>query len=334
MERQPVAPNQEQQNADFSAWEQEFAAPAPEVMTTPEKTESITPSAETGVEYAQNTPVSPTAELLRKATGRLINLLDNRAATKDERAANRTEKYEAAKDKLRTYGSAALNSAYEVSITTASISYIAAGTSMDKVNIVRQKIVSFGVAARDRLHMRMSRKEAYAMDNTFNAQRQDAAYDSYSDNLAATAARESQEQAYESYEDNISYSQDHEEALAINDQKKKDQEAAFDSYESNIDTTQKRESQEAAFESYDGNIKYSNMLEIARERNARAEAARVRKAERRERRLEKFGKAREKGSELYNRAARGFKRFGRAALRGALRVRRTASAARQAWNQA
>lgn len=77
---------------------------------------------------------------------------------------------------------------------------------------------------------------------------QDAAYESYQENLDATAAREraekeAQDTAYESYEDNISTTA-----------KREAQEEAFKSYESNIDATAKRETQEAAYATYQDNI--------------------------------------------------------------------------------
>lgn len=66
---------------------------------------------------------------------------------------------------------------------------------------------------------------------------------------------------------------------------------------------------------------------------AKAKAAYARKMERRDRIRNKYDTAKEKGGVVYEKAKRGLKRFGRAALRTALRIKRAGAAAREAWNQ-
>lgn len=306
MERSPRTSNIEDTAYDFTKGELEFGGAEPEVMTTPPKTENLAPGMETGIEHAPETPASPTAELLRSATERLAGFLDNRALTKEDRLAARAERIEGVKNTLRAYGSAALNTAFEVSVTTASVTYLAVESGLDTVNTVREKAVAFGIAAKERLHKRRSYREAYAMNTA--------------------------------YDQRVAYEKDHEEALAMNEQKKADQEAAFDSYAPNIEFTEKREAQDEAFETYEDNVSYSEMLETARELNARAEAARARKEARKEARREKFGHLRDKGSELALIAKKGFKVYGRALLRGLKRTGRAvkagATAARESWKQA
>lgn len=94
---------------------------------------------------------------------------------------------------------------------------------------------------------------------------QDAAYETYQENLDATAAREraekeAQDSAYETYEENIDTTA-----------KREAQEDAFKSYEENIDATAKRESQEAAFDTYQDNIDATAAREQA-ERDAQRTA--------------------------------------------------------------
>lgn len=94
---------------------------------------------------------------------------------------------------------------------------------------------------------------------------QDAAYETYQENLDATAKRERQEKedqdaAFETYNDNI-------DATA----KRESQEAAFDSYAENIDATAKRESQDDAYASYVDNLAATAEREQA-EKDAQREA--------------------------------------------------------------
>lgn len=83
---------------------------------------------------------------------------------------------------------------------------------------------------------------------------QEQAFDSYADNIDATAkreARETQDEAYASYADNLAETAEREKR----EQAEKDaQREAFESYAENIDTTAKREAQEQAFDSYADNI--------------------------------------------------------------------------------
>lgn len=186
-------------------------------------------------------------------------------------------------------------------------------------------------------------------------QAQDAAYETYQENLDATAAREraekeAQDSAYETYEDNIDTTA-----------KREAQEDAFKSYESNIDTTAKRESQEAAYDSYQDNIdataareqaqrdaqdtaydsyadninttaqreayeSYQDNIDTTAEReaaHARAEAARERREHRRERIREHAGNLKERVVRVRGRiGASAMKLFRRAkSLAGKLRRR-------------
>jgi hypothetical protein len=111
------------------------------------------------------------------------------------------------------------------------------------------------------------------LDATANRERQekedqDAAYETYIDNIDTTAKRESQEAAYDSYAENIDATAKRESqedayasyvdnlaATAEREQAEKDaQREAFDSYAENIDATAKRELQESNYETYADNI--------------------------------------------------------------------------------
>lgn len=92
--------------------------------------------------------------------------------------------------------------------------------------------------------------DSYAenIDATAKREAQEDAFKSYEDNMDATAKRESQDAAYESYQENI-------DTTATREQAERDaQRTAYDSYAENIDTTAKRELQEATYETYAGNI--------------------------------------------------------------------------------
>lgn len=312
MEKQPHSnPNRETPGSyDFEQAEREFLEPLPDEITTPDKTTSLSTleGEGTGVEQATDTPLSPMAARLRKAAERVAGALDRRAEAKDERKAERAEMIA----KVKAIGVNALTAAREVGVVSAAAASLAVETSIVYTKeTIRNTVVGIAAKARERKANRAMLSEAYAM------------------NEAHTVAR--QEAAYESYEDNIAYTEAKEEALAINEQKKADQAAAFDSYGDNIKATEVREAQEAAYESYEENIKHSHVLETARRLNEDAQAARERKAARKARRQELRGKA----IERIKVGGRHLRRLGRIGLLLAKRTGRAvsagASAAREVW---
>jgi len=110
--------------------------------------------------------------------------------------------------------------------------------------------------------------EATAKREREEKENQDTAYDTYKDNIDATAKREAQEEAFKSYEENINTTakreaqdaafatyQDNIDATATREQTERDdQRAAYNTYAENIDATAKRELQEATYDTYAGNI--------------------------------------------------------------------------------
>jgi hypothetical protein len=154
--------------ADFAAWEGPATGVHPtEAPLSPTTIENTDPNAAhfeawatevpTGV-HPTEAPVSPTAELVRGAANRLANMLDNRALGKGERQANRAEQRDKAKELMRNTGHNVLNTALELGVTAASITYLTLGSSIDKttkgIKIVHEKFTQIKINAQERRSQR------------------------------------------------------------------------------------------------------------------------------------------------------------------------------------
>jgi hypothetical protein len=234
----------------------------------------------------------------------------------DDGSERREDLKDDARESLRKIGRGALEAGKSTLRFGVGIDLLAAEAAGKGVTYVREKLVLLGNAAKERWQARQKRK----LEKKWND-----AQDKHMESV-----REEADADHEVFE---------------NTRKANEQNEAYDTYEDNIETTARREDQEDAYDTYEDNISTAEKNERRRERaQAKAAAARLRKAQRAVKRARRSAQRRETFANVASRVSNS--RIGRAArfvgrgVKGAARVtaRATkaglagASAAKASWD--
>lgn len=233
-------------------------------------------------------PYSVLGELLRNGAARVADFLDNRVATRDERAKNRAERLDQAKEAVRKTGRGALRVAKTIGLVTFGLTAVSIEAGANTVTYVRQQVVALAHTAQVRMAERRKAKDNAKLEREWAA--------------AKTARMDeiSKEEALdeEAYDRNAEHNKEDE---AWNMKNEYDQAVADEALEQGHNEAE--------------NIRAQEQEQARRDALLRAEIAQRAKALRQARRQERFNNVRDKGGELWKSAKQKAKGFGRIALK-------------------